>query len=184
MPSAPASIERDSAPTDFELPLPPPPPRPFADSYIWRLLMSDGWVIAMGILLFLGSIFGFLGVVLTLGIITAFVGIPFALIGGAFLFFSVPILRRRYAAAQMTLRVLREGVAARGQIDAVEENYNVRVNGRHPWTITYHYTLGGRNHEGKVTTLNRPGPQLQPGHPVQVLYLPDAPGNHTLYPHP
>lgn len=184
MPTAHPSIERDSAPTDFDLPQPPPPPRPFADNYVWRLMMSDGWVIVTGIFALLGSIFGCVGAVLTLGVITAFVGIPFALLGGAFLLVSVPVLRQRYAIAQMTLRVLRDGMAARGQIDTIEKNYNVRVNGRRPWIITYHYALGGQNYQGKVSTLNQPGPHLRPGAPTQVLYLPGTPEHHTLYPHP
>jgi len=85
---------------------------------------------------------------------------------------------------QMTLQVLRQGQATRGQIDTVEENYNVRVNRRHPWAIGYHFQVAGRNYAGKETTLNRPGPHLQPGRAVSVLYLPDTPEHHALYPHP
>ncbi len=180
------SVESASAftPAEADLPTPPPPPRPFADNYIWRLLLADGLTIVAGIFALIGGIFALVGVPLTIGIVTAFVGLPFTLIGGAFLAFSVPMLRKRYLAAQTTLRVLREGTAARGRLDAVEQNYNVRVNGRHPWTITYHYNVGGRDYQGKVTTLNPPGPQLQPGYPACVLYLPEAPEHNALYPHP
>ena len=179
------------APSDVPLPvvgqLPPAPPsapRPIADSYLWRLLLGDGWAVAAGIFGLIGSIFFFVGFMLTVAIITAFVGLPFALLGLALLAAGVTILVRRYEAAKMTVGVLRHGQAAAGRIVSAEANYNVRVNGRNPWTITYSFQANGQDQQGSVTTLNPPGPALQPDHPAWVLFLPDAPQNSTLYPHP
>jgi hypothetical protein len=163
---------------------PPPPPRPISDSYVWRLLAADGGAIVAGIFAMLGVIFMIVGVPLTIGIITAFVGLPFAGLGIVVLGVGGLVLVRRYGAARKTVSVLRQGEAARGQITDLEENLSVRVNGRHPWTIKYQFQVNGRNYEGKVSTLNRPDPQLQPEKAAYVLYLPEAPEVNTLYPHP
>lgn len=163
---------------------PPPPPRLIADSYAWRLLAADGWAITAGIFALLGAIFTFVGAALTIGIITAFVGIPFAGLGITFLGLGAAGLGWRYQEAQKVVTCLRLGEAVDGQIVSVDENYSVRVNGRHPWTITYQFLAGGRDYQGKVTTLNQPGPGLQPGRPACVLYLPNTPECNALYPHP
>ena len=178
-PAQAAAPEREA-----DLMPPPPPPRPISDSYVWRLLAADGGAIAGGIFALLGAIFLFVGVPLTIGIITAFVGLPFAGLGIVVLGVGGLVLVRRYEAAQKTVSVLRQGAAAPGRILEVRENYNVTVNNRHPWTITYQFQMNGRDYEGKVSTLNRPDPQLQPEKAAYVLYLPEAPEVNTLYPHP
>jgi hypothetical protein len=60
----------------------------------------------------------------------------------------------------------------------------VSVNGQYPWVIRYQFEANGQDHEGKVTTLNLPGQQLQAGRAVCVLYLPTAPKWSSIYPHP
>jgi len=167
-----------------ELQPPPPAPRPFSDSYAWRLLFSDGWAIASLVFVLLGGIFTITGLPLIIGIITAFVGIPFTLMGLGFLAAGGFIFYKRFEKARTTVNVLREGQAVRGEILSVEMNYNVRVNGRHPWTIRYSFRALGKDYEGQVSTLNHPNPQLRPGNPAYVLYLPNQPENNALYPHP
>jgi membrane protein implicated in regulation of membrane protease activity len=184
LPPPPAQAAAPAPEREADLPAPPPPPRPISDSYVWRLLAADGGAIVGGVFALLGAIFLIVGVPLTLAIITAFVGLPFAALGAVFGGVGGWLLVRRYEAAQKTVSVLRRGEAARGQITGVEENLSVRVNGRHPWTIKYQFQVGGRNYEGRVSTLNRPAPQLQPGQPAHVLYLPGAPELNALYPHP
>jgi membrane protein implicated in regulation of membrane protease activity len=180
----PAPADSAAPLSPLELAAPPPAPRSIADSYLWRLLGSDGWAVAAGIFTLIGAIFSFVGLILTFAIITAFVGIPFAILGLIFLGLGMTTLRRRYQDSQKTVEVLRQGEAVRGQVINVEANYNVTVNGRNPWTITYQFQLAGREFQNKVTTLNPPGPQLRTGQPVYVLYLPDSPEYNTLYPHP
>jgi len=165
-------------------PKPPPAPRSISDSYIWRLLASDGGAVAAFVFLLLGAIFTFVGLILTVAIITAFVGIPFAVLGIIFLAVGGAVGFRQYQATQKIVEVLRTGQAAEGQIANVEENLYVRVNYRHPWTITYQFRVGEQGYEGKVTTLNMPGVSLQPGKKAWVLYLPEAPEHNVLYPHP
>jgi len=166
------------------LPTPPPAPRAFADSYVWRLVFSDGWSTAAMVFGFVGSIFLCVGVPLILGIITSPVGLIFALLGGAFLGIAGVVLPRRYQKAQTTLNVLRHGAVAYGQIMDLSQNLNVSINDRHPWIILYQFEVAGRRLEGSVTTLNTPSPQLQAGQPAVVLYLPNAPEHNALYPHP
>ncbi len=168
---------------ELEIEMPPPPPRSIADSYGWKLMRTDGWVVASIVFVLLGGIFGVTGIVLTIGIVTAFVGIPFALLGMLFFGGGAAIIYWRYQEAQKTLKVLRQGEATRGQIISLEQNYNVAINGRHPWVILYQFEAGGRKLGGKITTLNTPF-NLQRGQPACVLYLPGAPTYNTLYPHP
>jgi hypothetical protein len=168
---------------ELEVEMPPPAPRPISDSYGWKLMRGDGWVVASSVFILLGAIFGVVGLGLTIGIVTAFVGIPFVLLGMLFFGGGGAIVYWRYQEAQKTLRVLRNGQAVKGQIISVEQNTSVEINGRNPWRIAYRFDANGRTHEGHMTTLNTPF-HLQPGQPFCVLYLPNIPTYNTLYPHP
>jgi len=166
------------------LPMPPAPPRPVADSYAWRLLMSDGWGVASFVFVVLGTVFTLLGFIMTVAVVTIFVGLPFLVLGLIFLAGGLAVGGSRLQAARQTVAVLRTGQPAEGQIARVEENYNVRVGNQHPWKIAYAFRVQGREYQGSVSTLNPPGPGVQPGRPVRVLYLPEAPEHNSLYPHP
>ncbi len=170
----------------LEVDLTPPPaaPRPIADSYAWRLVTDEGWVVAAIVLASLGATFFLVGAILTIFIITAFVGIPFALLGLAMLGGGAGVTLWRYQTAKRTVEVMRNGQAAIGQIAGVDENLNVSINGRHPWRISYRFQAIGRDYEGQVTTLHTPGASLRPGSRAYVLYLPSEPQYNALYPHP
>jgi hypothetical protein len=163
---------------------PPPPPRPVSERYAWRLLMSDGWGVVSFVFVLLGAIFALLGAALTAAIITAFVGLPFLVLGLAFLAGGGAVMNSRFQSARQIVAVLRTGQPATGQISSVEENFNVRINNQHPWTITYAFRVQDQEYQGSVNTLNLPGPELQPGRAACVLYLPEAPQHNSLYPHP
>jgi hypothetical protein len=163
---------------------PPPPPRRVSGQAAWRILFVDGWAIAALVLVLLGAIFGTVGAALTLSIVAAFVGLPFAGLGVVLLGAGVPILVWRYQAARRTVAILAQGEAQLGEIVDVSQDYRVRVNGRHPWTVTYEYEVQGNLYSGKVTTLSPPDLSQQPGQPVYVLYLEDDPGQNTIYPSP
>jgi hypothetical protein len=163
---------------------PPPAPRPISDSFALRLLTSDGWAVASFVVVLVGGIFFCVGGPLTIGIATAMVGIPFMLLGLALLGAAGAVVAWRYQIALQTVRVLRDGEAATGQIAGTRQNFNVEVNGRNPWVITYQFRTAGRDYNGQVTTLNEPGPSVRPGSPAWVLYLPNTPEHSALYPHP
>lgn len=166
------------------LPIPPPPPRPISERYLWRILAGDSWAIVAFILGLIGVIFFVVGLGLTLGIVTAFVGIPFIVLGVVLCAAAGALGLPRYKAARQTVSVLRLGEPVEGRIANLEENRAVSVNGRSPWKITYAYHVQGREYTGSVSTLNLPGPALQPGKPACVLSLPNAPEKSALYPHP
>jgi hypothetical protein len=161
---------------------PPPPPRQIADSYGYKLMLTDGWAIASGIFTLMGTIFTGVGFILTVCIITAFVGIPFLLIGLTELGFGIAGLTRAYKKTQQVLTVLRTGEPVDGQIVSVDVNTMVRVNNRNPWIINYQFGHNGKSYEGSVSTLNPT--TLRPGQPFCVLYLPQSPEINTLYPRP
>jgi hypothetical protein len=176
-------IDSPSVPAE-SIAVPPPAPRPISDSYVWRIMFTDGWAVSAFVFCLLGAIFCVVGIGLTLGIITAFIGIPFLLLGLGFLVVAVWVLSWRYKMAYRVVNVLRMGEAVRGQIVEVSENYSVRINGRHPWTIRYQFQVNGQDHAGSVSTLNPVGENFQPGKAVYVLYLPDVPELNSLFPHP
>jgi hypothetical protein len=103
-------------------------------------------------------------------------------VGALLLAAGLPILIWRYRQAQRTLEVLRMGEVALGTIVDVREDYLIRVNRRHPWTIRYRFSVLGEELEGKTTTLRTPGLKQQPGQPVHVLYLEHNPTQNTIYP--
>jgi hypothetical protein len=146
--------------------------------------MAEAGAIVGLVFALLGLIFTFVGTILTGAIVTAFVGIPFALLGILFLGSGGALVYWRYQKANTILQVLREGEAAEGRILSLEQNYRVRINGRHPWAIGYEFRVNGREYQGRVTTLNTPGAALQPGRPAYALYLRNAPEHNALYPHP
>jgi hypothetical protein len=164
--------------------MPPPAPRPISTSYVWRLLSTDGWAIAALVFGLLGGIFSLVGAGLTIVIITAFVGIPFLLLGLVFLAIGGGVLNWRYQETQKVVNVLRAGEATSGKIVGIQQNYSVRINGRYPWVIRYQFQANGQNYEGKVSTLNPVGENLQAGKTVCILYLPTAPQWSSIYPHP
>lgn len=179
----PAPTDQPTTPrATGEVLMPPPAPRPIADSYAWRLVFTEGAGLASAIVLLIGSIFALVGFILTIVIVTAFVGVPFLLLGGLMVAIAGALFSQRYKHAQMVVQVLRQGEASMGEITTVEQNYNVQVNGRHPWVIRYSFTLNSRAYAGQVHTLTHP--TLQPRQAVAVLYLPQAPEFNAIYPHP
>lgn len=166
------------------LPVPPPAPRPISNSLTWRLLLSDGWSIAAFVFTIFGLVFGPVGTGFTVGILTAFLGIPFLSLGLLFFGTGIVIFIWRYQEKQKTVNVLRIGEAAYGQVTDVHENTSVMVNDNHPWIIRYQFQVDGQVQDGSVTTLNRPGEQLQAGKRICVLYLPADLRSNSLYPHP
>lgn len=163
---------------------PSSPPREIANSYIWKLFMTDGSGITVMILIIIGFVFLMVGLGLIFGVITVFVGIPFSLLGAAMFISGLILGIKQYREKEMIVDVLRNGESVIGEITNLEENINVSINDRHPWLIEYDYAVNNRLYSGKVTTLNPPVMVLQPGKKMYVLYLPANPSKSSLYPHP
>jgi hypothetical protein len=144
--------------------------------------LVDGWAIAGAIFSLLGAIFAVTGFVLLATLVPLVIGIPFAGLGTAFLAAGLPLLIWRHGRAERTLEVLRTGKATVGTIVDVRENHHVSVSNRHPWTISYRFSVLAKEFEGKTTTLRTPGREQQRGQPVYVLYLENDATQNTIYP--
>jgi hypothetical protein len=167
-----------------EVVMPPPPPREISDKYRWKIMLADSWSVAAGVFVLIGAIFSLVGLVLTVAIITAFVGIPFLGMGILFLGGGGYVLYWRYNEALKAMNILRNGEAILGQVTGAQLNYNVRVNGRNPLTISYQFQVNGKDYQSTITTLNHLNLNFAAGRPVCVLYLSNAPEYSSLYPHP
>ena len=82
----------------------------------------------------------------------------------------------------MVEQVLKNGQATLGEIEETTQNYAVTINNRHPWDIRYNFQVHGKEYQGKLTTLNTPGPIYQPGERIYVLYDEQTPTTSILYP--
>lgn len=180
----PAPAQVAAAASRRKMVMPPSPPRQIASGFAWRWLLTDGWTIASFVFVILGGSFSLTGAGLIAGIITAFVGIPLLLLGLVFLGGALGVFYWRYTESHKLLNVLRHGLATRGEITSLDQNYNVRINGRSPWNIAYKFSLDGKEYTGKVATLNNPDALLAPGNAAVILFLPDEPQYNSLYPHP
>jgi len=181
----PIQIPETAAPAGVhDVIMPSPPPREISERYLWKLLLSDAWAITAGIFFLIGGIFAFVGFGLTIGIVTAFVGLPFLGLGLLFLGGGGYVLYWRHRETAKIVNILRLGQAVRGQVMGAEWNYSVSVNDRHPLTIQYQFHAGGKEYQGKVTTLNQGNFSFQPGQSICVLYLAENPEYNSLYPHP
>lgn len=182
--SLPLPEEKPSASPEERLSIPPPAPRQVPRGYAWRLLMTEGWGIVGLVFALIGAIFTVVGIALTAALVTAFVGIPFAGMGILFLAGGGALLFWRYDQAQKTAEVVRHGQAVLGKIQAVQQNFYVRINGRYPWTVYYQYEVNGQQLDAKVTTLSQPDLSQRPGKAVYVLYAAEDPRRSTIYPTP
>ncbi len=178
----PSETEEDS--DQPQITIPPLAPREAPRDYLWRILSADPIALTGAIFLLIGVIFGGVGIVLTAAIITIFIGIPFAFIGVLMTAIGLVLILGRYQQAKRLETVYRDGQAILGEISAVHPNLNLRVHGRQPWTIEYHFETSGQEFYGKASSLMKPDLAQQPGKPVYVLFAPEDPAMSILYPIP
>jgi membrane protein implicated in regulation of membrane protease activity len=133
--SLPLPAEGIRAPSDQSLAAPPPRPREVPRQAVWHMLFSDAWAVSALIFGLLGLVFAVVGVPLTVSLVAAFVGLPFAGLGLLFLCGGLAVLVWRYRISDRTVELLRDGEAVVGEIVSVVQHYQVRVNGRYPWTV-------------------------------------------------
>ena len=182
LPSADGSGPEELTPT-ADVPIAPSmPPRQVPKMALGRLLRRQPSAIVGGIFLLVELlIFG----VVTLAI-SSFASLPdslfFLLFNLGFILIGAVLFFIGFQKAQQTVRIMREGQAALGEITDVSLNYNVRINNRHPWIIQYSFKVFGSEYQGKMSTLSQPDEDYQPGKVVYVLYQQNTPQKNTLYP--
>ena len=91
-------------------------------------------------------------------------------------------LRHGWRHAAGIIRAFRHGVAIAGQVDSVSLDTTQSVNQKHPWKLTYHFTVEGRLHEGVATSFDSTFAKRSSGQPLWVLYAESDPSQNTLYP--
>lgn len=73
------------------------------------------------------------------------------------------------------------GVTCEGVVIDIAQDFRVRVNRKHPWRVRYRYEVGGVQHEGADTSMDRPV-GLEAGDAVGLVYDAKDPGRSALKP--
>lgn len=156
-------------------PPPPPVPRPLPKGFEFREKWSRNILACIGGLFFLIGSFIFL-VFLLLGLL---IGTPLPLLFMILGFVMLWIARRH---AARTLKAFKRGTAVEGKVVSVAQDQSQTLNGAHPWKLIYHFPVGAQLHEGNVVSWDSTITARSAGQPLWVLYLPEDPGQNTLYP--
>jgi hypothetical protein len=158
------------------------PPRQVPQMALGRLLRSQPGAILGGIFLLVEL---FILVVVTIAMSPIFRtsgSLFFILFNLGFIVIGAVLFIRGLQKALRTVKILRDGQAALGEITDVSQNYRVRINNRHPWIIQYEFKVFGSHYQGELSTLSQPDADYQPGKVIYVLYQQDDPQKNTLYP--
>jgi membrane protein implicated in regulation of membrane protease activity len=182
--SLPLPPEVTITPSARSLVAPSPPPREVPRRALWHIMSSDYWADVGLILSLFGLVFALISIPVAVSLVTTCVGLPFLGLGLLLLCVGIAVLVGRCSMAQQTVEVLRQGEGVVGEIVSVVQNYQVSVNGRHPWTVEYDYEVEGRRYGAEVNTLSRPDLSKEPGSRVYVLFMRDDPSQSTIYPSP
>jgi hypothetical protein len=158
---------------------PPAAPRILPSNYGWRLFFLNASGIVALVFGILGSVFTLVGFILTVAIVTAFVGVPFMFLGLIALAVAWVTFRHQQAKVQATLAVLRDGQAVLGQLTQIEQDYALQINGRHPWVMSYQFSVAGRQYQGETRALRRPTHRADDA--AYVLYAAADPTISALY---
>ncbi len=96
---------------------------------------------------------------------------------------GVFLWRFGYIRAKRQLKVLREGIPARGKITAVFEDVNVNINNKHPWKIKFEFeSSDGTIREGSVEAWDPAQRERVIGEPIWVVYSNDDVKAHSIWP--
>jgi hypothetical protein len=161
---------------------PPPPPRTLPAEFVRRIRKTASFETIFG------AIFGGVGVLIGLIFVPVGIGAGLLLFVGLGLLFTLVFAGIGFAVlaygrrkVNRALAALERGVAVIGRIESVELDYSVRVNQRHPWSVTYSFVANGVRQVGSQQAWH-PDEETQSGAPVYVLFLPEDPGNSSLWP--
>ena len=153
---------------------PPPAPRKLPKGFAFRTRVTNN-IAVIG-----GSAFLLIGSMIFSGLLKAksFAALfpLFFMIGGFFMF------RLGWRQASAVLRAFRRGIAVRGEVYECRIDTTQSMNGDHPWKLTWHFTVEGRQYEGTLTSFDSTLGSRGGGQPLWVLYVPQDPAENTLYP--
>ena len=99
-----------------------------------------------------------------------------------FMIVGAVLFRQGRRTATGVLNAFRRGVAVEGKVASVRLDETQSINQRHPWVFTYQFPVGNELVEGSLTSFNSTLATRSRGQPLWVLYVPDDPGQNTIYP--
>lgn len=104
----------------------------------------------------------------------------FAGLGAAFAGVGWALVLREIRRSLSRIRLLRQGMAVRGQVMELRQDLSVRVNRRHPAYLIYAFPgPDARRREGRSPLLSRRDEErFVPGSPIAVIYDPLNPDRH------
>ena len=153
---------------------PPPAPRTFPKGIAFRTRWSGNVATLMGGAFFLLGSFFFLAFLREKSFAALF---PLLFVVGGFFMF-----RLGWQNATRTLRAFRHGTAVAGKVHECRLDTTQSLNKRHPYKLTWHFTVGGHQYEGTLTSFDSTLGSRGGGQPLWVLYDPRDPGQNTIYP--
>lgn len=153
---------------------PPPPPRRLPRGFAFRTRWSQNIATLAGGGFFLISSLFFLAALKAHSWAAL---VPFFFMTGGFFMF-----RLGWRHASSVLRAFRRGIAVRGEIYECRIDRTQSMNGEHPYKLTWHFTVEGRQYEGALTSFDSTLGSRARGQPVWVLHVPRDPAQNTLYP--
>ena len=183
LPSADGSGPEEFTHAAADMPVAPSmPPRQVPKMALVRLLRNEPGAIFGGFFLLI-ELFILVVIIIAISPISRLSdSLFFLLINLGFIVIGAVLFIRGFQKSLRTVKILRDGQAALGEISDVSLNYRVRINRRHPWIIQYSFKVLGSDYQGKLSTLSQPDADQVPGKAVYVLYQPDDPKKNTLYP--
>jgi hypothetical protein len=182
LPPADGAGYEQNNPISDEPTAPSMPPRHMPKMALGRLLRNEPGAILGGIFLLVELVIFGVVIIAISPIIRVSDSLFFLMFNFAFIVIGAVLFIRGFQKALRTVKILRDGLAAPGEITDISMNYRVRINKRHPWVIQYKFKVFGSDYQGKLSTLSQPDADQEPGKAVYVLYDPDDPQKNSLYP--
>jgi hypothetical protein len=175
-PQCPQCGGRMAEPAGMSLgPPPPDAPRKLPKGYATRIR----WTRSLEALL--GGVFTLMGSMMMVPMLVHKMWLP-ALFPAFFFIGGVSIFVRGWRQASGVLHAFRYGIAVRGEIRSVDKDTSQSYNGRHPWRLTYTFTVNDQIHDGQVISFADSVAVRSRGEPLWVLYEEDDPTVNTVFP--
>jgi hypothetical protein len=86
-----------------------------------------------------------------------------------------------YLKQRAALGIFRDGVEAAATVVEVKQNFMVRVNGRHPWVVTYEYAAPTGETVRSNTSFWGERPEVEVGERVTVLHHAQMPSRSVIW---
>jgi hypothetical protein len=160
------------------------PPRQLPKEFVRRIRRAHQFQFLFG------TIFAVVGTALgvaflPVGIMTGMV--VFLILGTVFLLvfggIGYGVLLSGVRSSRIKLKALTDGLTASGTVDEIFLDSSIKVNNRSPWKVNYSFTVNGQRYTSGQHMWHADD-SLEAGFPIYVVYLPEDPGQNSIYPPP